>query len=81
MGKGDAFRNMMKDQQKRERIKDSLRRKARVNTNHIPHVNIGGVMKKSCSKCGSLKPADNEHFHNDKHTFDGLKSFCKECSK
>jgi len=36
---------------------------------------------KRCSRCGRELPRDEEHFHKQRKSKDGLNSRCKECSK
>lgn len=46
----------------------------------IPHIVVGGVEMKSCSKCASLKPATLDHYYSAKNRIDGLSSYCVDCT-
>lgn len=36
---------------------------------------------KTCTRCGTAKPADNRHYHAHAGTRDGLHTQCRECRK
>lgn len=46
---------------------------------HVPHVWIGGEERKSCSRCGSLKPLSE--FWVARAKTDGLDCACKACQR
>lgn len=37
--------------------------------------------EKMCTKCGSIQPADKDHFYKDRSKKDGWDCWCKECTK
>lgn len=40
-----------------------------------------GMEPKTCSSCGADHPSTTEHFYGDPKCADGLKPYCKDCSK
>jgi hypothetical protein len=58
-------------------VRRGLRSQANGKKSLIPHVMVGGVEKKSCSRCCSLFSLSE--FRKDARTVDGLRTACKSC--